>query len=124
MSSWFQQQPIRERLQVLWTCWFPPVKPVLTVPQEELVELVLSQQSSPSGSSAPDTPTVTSDPPDPTPRISVSDSSSDASSPSPPTVEPEAPPPDSETPPSDADLEEDDPVSSIEDLFVRPARFG
>uniref|UniRef100_A0A3B3US02 RING-type E3 ubiquitin transferase n=1 Tax=Poecilia latipinna TaxID=48699 RepID=A0A3B3US02_9TELE len=51
--------------------------------KEELVELVLSQQSSPSGSSAPDTPivqppTVTSDPPDPTPHISVSDSSSDA----------------------------------------------
>uniref|UniRef100_A0A3B5M234 RING-type E3 ubiquitin transferase n=1 Tax=Xiphophorus couchianus TaxID=32473 RepID=A0A3B5M234_9TELE len=100
--------------------------------KEELVELVLSQQSSPSGSSAPDTPTMTSDPPDPTPRISVSDLSSDASSPAPPTPEPEAPPPDSETPPSDAWDPEEAPVSGrraslsdlksvddIEDLSVR-----
>ncbi|XP_014906422.1 E3 ubiquitin-protein ligase rififylin isoform X1 [Poecilia latipinna] len=95
--------------------------------KEELVELVLSQQSSPSGSSAPDTPivqppTVTSDPPDPTPHISVSDSSSDASSPGPPTPEPEAPPPDSETPPSDAELEEDDPAWDPEEAPVSGRR--
>lgn len=83
--------------------------------KEELVELVLSQQSSPTSGSAPDTPiaeppTLTSDPPDPTPRISVSDTASDTSSPAPTSSEPEAPPPDSETPPSDPEMEDDDPA--------------
>ncbi|KAM4589140.1 E3 ubiquitin-protein ligase rififylin [Fundulus diaphanus] len=81
--------------------------------KEELVELVLSQQSSPSSGSAPDTPivdlpTVTPDPPELTPRSSVSDTGSDTSSPAPPTPEPEATPPIAETPPSDPELEDDD----------------
>ncbi|KAM4742203.1 E3 ubiquitin-protein ligase rififylin [Anableps anableps] len=93
--------------------------------KEELVELVLSQQSSPSSSSAPDTPiveppTATSDPPDPTPRISVSDTSSDSSSPAPPTPEPEAPPPDA--PPSDPELEDDDPAWDPEEAPVSGRR--
>ncbi|MEQ2204315.1 hypothetical protein XENOCAPTIV_011339 [Xenoophorus captivus] len=91
---------------------------------EELVELVLSQQSSPSSSSAPDTPivepsAVTSDP---TTRISISDSASDASSPAPPTPEPEAPPTTTETPPSDAELEDDDPAWDPEEAPVSGRR--
>lgn len=96
---------------------------VLPVLQEELVELVLSQQSTPTSGSAPDTPIaeppmVTSDPPDPTPRISASDTASDTSSPAPPTSEPEAPPTEPETPPSDPEMEDDDPVRRVEELDV------
>ncbi|MED6274648.1 hypothetical protein CHARACLAT_018403 [Characodon lateralis] len=92
--------------------------------KEELVELVLSQQSSPSSSSAPDTPivepsAVTSDP---TTRISISDSASDTSSPAPPTPEPEAPPTTTETPPSDAELEDDDSAWDPEEAPVSGRR--
>ncbi|XP_038163926.1 E3 ubiquitin-protein ligase rififylin [Cyprinodon tularosa] len=95
--------------------------------KEELVELVLSQQSSPSGSSGPDIqisdlPTVTSDPADQAPRISVSDTSSDGSIPSPPTPEPEAPPPTSDTAQSDPELEEDDPAWDAEEAPVSGRR--
>ncbi|MEQ2241811.1 hypothetical protein ILYODFUR_029168, partial [Ilyodon furcidens] len=92
--------------------------------KEELVELVLSQQSSPFSSSAPDTPIVESSAvtSDPTTRISISDSASDTSSPAPPTPEPEAPPTTTETPPSDAELEDDDPAWDPEEAPVSGRR--
>ncbi|KAM4566123.1 E3 ubiquitin-protein ligase rififylin isoform 1-T2 [Odontesthes bonariensis] len=88
--------------------------------KEELVELVLGQQPSPSGGSAPDTPitappSVASDPPDPdeTPHISTSDppTPTQTSIPDLPAEEPEAPPPASETPPAEPDLQDEDQIT-------------
>ncbi|XP_056297615.1 E3 ubiquitin-protein ligase rififylin [Pseudoliparis swirei] len=73
--------------------------------KEELVELVLGQQSSPSDESAPETPipsSVTSDPPDLAPRIS----SVTPDSPEPPAAQPEAPP--TEPGPPEPDAQDED----------------
>ncbi|XP_069581486.1 E3 ubiquitin-protein ligase rififylin [Brachyistius frenatus] len=98
--------------------------------KEELVELVLGQQSSPSSSSTPETPvtappSVTSDPPDPTPYItSTPDSPAPThnSLPDPPAVEPEAPPPLTETAPAEPDLQDDDQTWDPEEAPVSGRR--
>ncbi|XP_022594319.1 E3 ubiquitin-protein ligase rififylin isoform X1 [Seriola dumerili] len=78
--------------------------------KEELVELVLGQQSSPSSGSAPETPdppsvssdppisTLTPDPPTPTPILT----------PDPPAAQPEAPNPPTETAPAEPEVQEED----------------
>jgi len=91
----------------------PPPLTLRSPVQEELVELVLGQQSSPSDESAPETPipsSVTSDPPDLAPRIS----SVTPDSPEPPAAQPEAPP--TEPGPPEPDAQDED--------QVRPARRG
>ncbi|XP_029025971.1 E3 ubiquitin-protein ligase rififylin [Betta splendens] len=84
--------------------------------KEELVELVLGHQSSPSNSSTPDTPTSnptseTSDLPDLSPNISVltPDPVTPAlvQNPDPPPLQPEASPTSIETPPTEPDQDED-----------------
>ncbi|XP_068440160.1 E3 ubiquitin-protein ligase rififylin isoform X2 [Clinocottus analis] len=79
--------------------------------KEELVELVLGQQSSPSDESAPETPTpgppsVTADPPDLTPRISTVTPEPSGSAPEPPAAQTEAPPTD--TAPPELDVQDED----------------
>ncbi|XP_058489178.1 E3 ubiquitin-protein ligase rififylin [Solea solea] len=96
--------------------------------KEELVELVISQQSSPASESPPDTltpdlPTVTTDQPDistlnpdpPTPTLNVTSD--------PPPTQPDSLPPPSETTPSETlaseqDAQEDDQASDSEELSV------
>ena len=82
------------------------------------MELVLSQQSSPSSESAPETPitdttSVTSDPPDLTPdppSPTPSPSPSPALAPDPPAAQPEVPAPPTETTPPEPDVQEEDQV--------------
>uniref|UniRef100_A0A8C4D8N3 RING-type E3 ubiquitin transferase n=1 Tax=Dicentrarchus labrax TaxID=13489 RepID=A0A8C4D8N3_DICLA len=83
--------------------------------KEELVELVLGQQPSPSSDSAPETPiaelpSVTPDPPDLTPPISTltPDPPPPTLTPEPPAAEPEAPPPPTETAPTEPDVQDED----------------
>ncbi|XP_030008259.1 E3 ubiquitin-protein ligase rififylin [Sphaeramia orbicularis] len=73
--------------------------------KEELVDLVLSQQSSPSGGSAPYTPT--SEPPDITPEPEPDPTPTPV--PDPPTVQPEAPTPPTEPEPVEPEPPEPDP---------------
>ncbi|KAM6931778.1 E3 ubiquitin-protein ligase rififylin [Lycodopsis pacificus] len=98
--------------------------------KEELVELVLGQQSnesSPSDESAPETLTpdplsVTSDPPDLTPHISTLTLDSPASTPEPPAPQPEAPPPPTETAPTEPDVQDEDQNSDPEEVPVSGRR--
>ncbi|KAF6736549.1 E3 ubiquitin-protein ligase rififylin [Oryzias melastigma] len=85
--------------------------------KEELVDLVLGQQSSPSSSSAPETPvteapSMTFDPPDlasdPAPHTSTSPPPTPPSPPDPHPAEPEAPPPVPETAPPEPVLQDED----------------
>ncbi|XP_037630711.1 E3 ubiquitin-protein ligase rififylin [Sebastes umbrosus] len=93
--------------------------------KEELVELVLGQQSSPSNDSTPETltpdlPSVTSDPPDPTPRISTL---SPDSTPDPPAPQPEAPALPTETaPPAEPDVQDEDQTWDPEEASVSGRR--
>uniref|UniRef100_A0A3B4FQP4 RING-type E3 ubiquitin transferase n=1 Tax=Pundamilia nyererei TaxID=303518 RepID=A0A3B4FQP4_9CICH len=86
--------------------------------KEELVELVLGQQPSPSSSSGPETPSthppsVTSN--SPAPRISTSTpeppTPTPTPTPDPPTVHPEAPAPPTETAPAEPDIQDEDQVN-------------
>ncbi|XP_070826792.1 E3 ubiquitin-protein ligase rififylin [Chaetodon trifascialis] len=81
--------------------------------KEELVELVLGQQSSPSSDSIPETPlmdppSVTTDPPDLTPHFSTltPDPPTATLTPDPPAAQPEVPP--TETTPAEADVQDED----------------
>lgn len=82
------------------------------------MELVLSQQSSPSSESASETPitdttSVTSDPPDLTPdppSPTPSPSPSPAPTPDPPAAQPEVPAPPTETTPPEPEVQEEDQV--------------
>uniref|UniRef100_A0A8C6KC23 RING-type domain-containing protein n=1 Tax=Nothobranchius furzeri TaxID=105023 RepID=A0A8C6KC23_NOTFU len=103
--------------------------------KEELVELVLSQQASPSSSFTPDTPiidpaTATSNLPDdlltsnpPMPRIS--DPPTDVPIPASSTPEPEALLPESETPPPEPTLQDEDQVTpeQVSEQKLRCLRF-
>lgn len=91
--------------------------------KEELVELVLGQQSSPSSDSAPETLTpdpvsMTSEPPDMTPHTSTPDPP--APTPAPPTAEPEAPP--TETTPTEPDVQDEDQTWDPEEAPVSGRR--
>ncbi|XP_023136545.2 E3 ubiquitin-protein ligase rififylin [Amphiprion ocellaris] len=82
--------------------------------KEELVELVLSQQSSPSSGSAPETPTIdppsmTSDTPDLTPDPPTP-------TPDPPAAQPEAPP--TETAAPEPEVQDEDQTSNPEEVPV------
>ncbi|XP_013888081.1 E3 ubiquitin-protein ligase rififylin [Austrofundulus limnaeus] len=90
--------------------------------KEELVELIMSQHSSPSSSSAPNTPnvdlpTVT---PDPTPRISEPPVITPISDP--PTPEPEVPPPTQETLQPELDQQDEDQIWDPEEAPVSGRR--
>ncbi|XP_060903347.1 E3 ubiquitin-protein ligase rififylin [Labrus mixtus] len=95
--------------------------------KEELVELVLSQQSSPSSESTPDIPdthppAVTPEPTNLTPDISTStpDPPTPTPNPNPPTAQPDAPP--TETAPADADIEDEDQIWDPEEPPVSGRR--
>ncbi|XP_067451819.1 E3 ubiquitin-protein ligase rififylin [Thunnus thynnus] len=97
--------------------------------KEELVELVLSQQSSPSSSFAPETPTsdptsVTSDPPDLTPHISTltPEPLSPTQTPDPSAVQPEVPSPPTETTPAELDAQDEDQTWDPEEAPVSGSR--
>ncbi|XP_045929139.1 E3 ubiquitin-protein ligase rififylin [Micropterus dolomieu] len=115
--------------------------------KEELVELVLGQQPSPSSGPAPETPTtdppsVTSEPPDPTPHIftltpdpptpamtpdpptpaMTPDPPTPAMTPDPPAAQPEAPAPPTETSPAEADVQDEDQNWDPEDFPVMGRR--
>ncbi|XP_018518394.1 E3 ubiquitin-protein ligase rififylin [Lates calcarifer] len=99
--------------------------------KEELVELVLGQQSSPSSTSAPETPSpdppsVTSDPPDPTPHISslTPDPPTPAPilNPDPPAAQPEATAPPTETASAETDVQDDDQTWDPEEAPVSGRR--
>ncbi|TKS80523.1 E3 ubiquitin-protein ligase rififylin [Collichthys lucidus] len=98
--------------------------------KEELVELVLGQQSSPSSDSAPETPVTepTSLTSDLTPHISTSTpepiTPSPAPSPEPPAAQPEAPDPPTpaETTPTDPDVQDDDQTWDPEEAPVSGRR--
>ncbi|XP_028276057.1 E3 ubiquitin-protein ligase rififylin-like [Parambassis ranga] len=97
--------------------------------KEELVELVLGHQSSPSSSSAPETPvtdpsSVTPDLPDLNPRISIlipdPPTPTPTSDSDPPTAQPEAPP--AETPSTEPDDQEEDQTWDTEEALVSGRR--
>uniref|UniRef100_A0A3Q2X7A1 RING-type E3 ubiquitin transferase n=1 Tax=Haplochromis burtoni TaxID=8153 RepID=A0A3Q2X7A1_HAPBU len=97
--------------------------------KEELVELVLGQQPSPSSSSGPETPSthppsVTSH--SPAPRISTSTpeppTPTPTPTPDPPTVHPEAPAPPTETAPAEPDIQDEDQTWNPEDAPVTGRR--
>ncbi|XP_026047678.1 E3 ubiquitin-protein ligase rififylin [Astatotilapia calliptera] len=97
--------------------------------KEELVELVLGQQPSPSSSSGPETPSthppsVTSH--SPAPRISTSTpeppTPTPTPTPDPPTVHPEAPAPPTETAPAEPDIQDEDQTWDPEDTPVTGRR--
>lgn len=96
--------------------------------KEELVELVLGQQSSPSSDSAPDTltpdpPSVISDPPDLTSHISTLASDSPTSTPDPAAAQPEAPAPPTETAPTEEpDVQDEDQTWDPEEAPVSGRR--
>ncbi|KAE8294832.1 E3 ubiquitin-protein ligase rififylin [Larimichthys crocea] len=98
--------------------------------KEELVELVLGQQSSPSSDSAPETPVTepTSLTSDLTPHISTSTpeptTPSPAPSPEPPAAQPEAPDPPTpaETTPTEPDVQDDDQTWDPEEAPVSGRR--
>ncbi|KAM7412389.1 hypothetical protein PAMA_019992 [Pampus argenteus] len=96
--------------------------------KEELVELVLSQQSSPSSSSA-ETPTshstsVISDHPDMTPHISTltPESPSPTQATDPPAVQPEAPSPPTEAAPAELEAQDEDQTWDPEEAPVSGRR--
>lgn len=91
--------------------------------KEELVELVLSQQSSPSSDSAPETLTpdpvsMTFDSPDLTPHTSTP--APPAPTPEPPAAQPEAPP--TETAPTEPDVQDEDQTWDLEEAPVSGRR--
>lgn len=91
--------------------------------KEELVELVLSQQSSPSSDSAPETLTpdpvsMTFDSPDLTPHTSTP--APPAPTPEPPAAQPEAPP--TETAPTEPDVQDEDQTWDPEEAPVSGRR--
>ncbi|XP_073348812.1 E3 ubiquitin-protein ligase rififylin isoform X2 [Pagrus major] len=94
--------------------------------KEDLVELVLGQQSSPSSESAAETPitdttSVTSDPPDLTPDP-PSPTPSPTPTPDPPAAQPEAPAPPTETTPPEPDVQEEDQTWDPEEAPVTGRR--
>lgn len=97
--------------------------------KEELVELVLGQQS-PSSESAPETPitdppSVTSDPPDQTPHITLTPEAppqTQTPTPDPPATQPEAPPPPTETPPTEPGDQDEDQTWDPEEAPVSGRR--
>lgn len=98
------------------------------LPQGELVDLVLGQQSSPSSSSTPETPiteapSMTFDPPDPDliPHTSAAFAAAPPSPPEGQSAESEVPPPLVETAPPEPDPQEDDQVSPRSSAGARPA---
>ncbi|XP_070761844.1 E3 ubiquitin-protein ligase rififylin [Enoplosus armatus] len=97
--------------------------------KEELVELVLGQQPSPSSGSAPETPTtappsVTSDPPDLTPHISTltPDPPTPTLTPDPPAAEPEVPAPHTEPTTTEPDVQDEDQTWDPEEAPVSGRR--
>nr|XP_046246046.1 E3 ubiquitin-protein ligase rififylin isoform X2 [Scatophagus argus] len=74
--------------------------------KEELVELVLGQQSTPSSDFAPESPIT--EPPEPTPDISTLTPDSTTPTPEPPAAQPEAPAPAPPTDPSPAEPDAED----------------
>lgn len=91
--------------------------------KEELVELVLSQQSSPSSDSAPETLTpdpvsMTFDSPDLTPHTSTP--APPTPTPEPPAAQPEAPP--TETAPTEPDVQDEDQTWDLEEAPVSGRR--
>ncbi|KAM8769236.1 E3 ubiquitin-protein ligase rififylin isoform 1-T1 [Acanthopagrus schlegelii] len=96
--------------------------------KEDLVELVLSQQSSPSSESAPETPitdttSVTSDPPDLTPDPpSPTSSPTPAPTPDPPAAQPEVLAPPTETTPPEPDVQDEDQTWDPEEAPVSGRR--
>lgn len=91
--------------------------------KEELVELVLSQQSSPSSDSAPETLTpdpvsMTFDSPDLTPHSSTP--APPTPTPEPPAAQPEAPP--TETAPTEPDVQDEDQTWDLEEAPVSGRR--
>ncbi|KAM9853235.1 E3 ubiquitin-protein ligase rififylin isoform 1-T2 [Aulostomus maculatus] len=91
--------------------------------KEELVELVLSQQPSPSSSFTPETPTPdppseTPDPPATTPDLPATPPETSAITPDPPTVQPEAATLTPEETPADGETADEDQVWDSEEVLA------
>ncbi|XP_074535756.1 E3 ubiquitin-protein ligase rififylin [Halichoeres trimaculatus] len=95
--------------------------------KEELVELVLGQQPSPSSESAPETPDVplpsaTSEPPDQTPNTSTSTPDPPTPILDPPVVQPEDPAPPTQTGPEEEEAQDEDQIWDPEEVPVTGRR--